>query len=415
MSNTENKNESPAIFLGPLHPESGLARLSQRLAADPIITNEEAASFLLEHKQGGGYGNPDGARMPLFFHTLAQAVTGQFAHKPDGKRGSTYYVPGIKDAIKTDGTNYVPVPIHIVDGTKVEAKVEPEAPKAKAPAAPAIREDRNADGERLIFPETPVNPALKAKWVQPDWHDDMVAALESGRHVSIAGPPGVGKSTGAEQHFIKKGQPFVVINGEGGVRGKHLEGTPGLVGGETVFKVAAFAAAAINGWAVIFNEVNACEADALLLINGVIEVPNKISVNGKTYDVHPDFRLVVTYNPGLVGTKPLPQSFKDRFFPVKLGFFDDKQLRKVLVANGMPKDAAYADRLIKFAHVAWDEHVRGNIRYQISPRRLFDTVFILNRKPETKLADAIERGVVAAVDSHSDQEALRRASAQTVY
>jgi MoxR-like ATPase len=235
----------------------------------------------------------------------------------------------------------------------------------------------------------------------------MAAALDAGKHVSLAGPPGIGKSTGPEQYFINKGQPFVVVNGDAGFRRRDIEGATEIQNGSTYFKVAEFAAAAVNGWGCILNEVNAADPDALLFINGILEVPHMVNIHGRAYPVHPDFRLVVTYNPGLIGTKALPQAFKDRFFSIKLGFPNQDFLRRLIVAKtGVSENAPYLTRLIKYAEDCWTLHEKGTLRYQLSPRRLFDAVFLMEAGAAQNLDEAIRWAVIDAVDSASDIQAL---------
>lgn len=271
--------------------------------------------------------------------------------------------------------------------------------------------DVSADAIRhsaLIYPEVPVLPELLEGYVEPAWFKRLATAMDAGKHVAIAGPPGGGKSTGPEQYFIRKGIPFVVVNGDAGLRRRDLEGTPNIDKNGSWFQVAEFAAAAVNGWACILNEVNAADPDALLWINGIIETPHRIVIGGRSFPVHPNFRLVITYNPGLVGTKALPQAFKDRFFPIKLGFPPRSFLRKLLLVKGMNPNAQYADRLLKYAADCWALHEKGNLRYQISPRRLFDVVFLMDNVDGTPLEDAIKQAIVDSVDSVADAQMLMK-------
>jgi hypothetical protein len=171
---------------------------------------------------------------------------------------------------------------------------------------------------------------------------------------------------------------------------------------------AEYAAAAIFGWGVIINEVNAADADALLFMNGQLETPFTVNIHGRSYPVHKDFKLVVTYNPGLVGTKPLPQAFKDRFFPVKLGFPEMKLLKKILLAKGMPKGAAYEEKLLRFATASFNHYNQRAIRYQLSPRRLYDAVFLLENGVTKSLNTALKLAVCSAIDTDLDSQAVEK-------
>ncbi len=294
---------------------------------------------------------------------------------------------------KTNGT----LPEVVV---KVVEKIVEKVVYKEKETSPENRESQ------LVYPAVPAKQAPLEGYVVPAWYKRMESALNAGKHVAIAGPPGGGKSTGPEQYFIRKGQPFVVVNGDSGLRRRDLEGTPSIDKNGSWFQVAEFAAAAVNGWGVILNEVNAADPDALLWLNGIIETPHRINIGGRSFPVHKDFKLVVTYNPGLVGTKALPQAFKDRFFPVKLGFPPKAFLKKLMVVKGMDENAAYADRLLKYAADCWALHEKGNLRYQITPRRLFDVAFLLDSGTCTDLNDAIKQAIVDAVDSPADAQML---------
>jgi hypothetical protein len=273
---------------------------------------------------------------------------------------------------------------------------------APAPAAPAV-----TDSE-YHFPGEPLQGKACKGYVMPEWYSLMEACLNAGKHVIIAGPPGTGKSTAPEQYFIKRGQKFVALNGDAGFRRRDMEGSPEIRQHNTSFKVAEFATAAINGWGVILNEVNAADPDALIYINGMLEVPHVVNLNGKSFPVHKDFRMICTYNPGLIGTKALPQAFMDRFFPIRLGFPPKTFLKQMMIAKGMNPTAIYQDRLLGFAAACWQAHVKGTLRYQISPRRLFDVAFLLDNNVVENLEVAVKKAIVDAVDSYTDRQALEK-------
>lgn len=324
------------------------------------------------------------------------------------------FADGLGVDIKKDGPSAFvfgqpAVPGQVVYTDRViEKVVTKEVPVEKvvcrdAPGAKAV----NRLEAPVVFPELPLAGKANSNYVQPVWYKLMESALNAGKHVAIAGPPGGGKSTGPEQYFIRKGQPFVTVNGDAGFRRKDMEGSVEVAEGRTFFRVAEFAAAAVNGWGCILNEVNAADPDALMYINGLLEVPFVVNIHGKAYPVHPDFRLVVTYNPGLVGTKALPQAFKDRFFPIKLDFPPKAFIRKMIIAKtGISEDSPYLERLLKYSADCWALHVKGNLRYQISPRRLFDVVFLLETKACEDINDALKRAIVDAVDSAADAQML---------
>lgn len=417
-----------SIFLQ-IKRDSELASLLERLATQPAIRTKEVEKFLTQDaKQGDDRVPVSPTRAVYVLDLLAAAVEGK--RTADRLRKGVVAIRGIKDAIRTETPGHklagiVEKHVEIVEAPKApEAKPEPKTNGAEVEVAGAKGAPVQVAGEitvrpggttkagdiEITFPEAPALPVAMANYVKPDWYARMALALDSGKHVALAGPPGIGKSTGPEQYFIHKGQPFVTVNGDAGLRRRDLVGSVELSDGTTRFVCAEYAAAAIFGWGCILNEVNAADPDALLFMNGQMEVPFTVNIHGRSFPVHKDFRLVVTLNDGLVGTKPLPQAFRDRFFPIKVNFPDEALLRKVIVAKtGIDNVHPAMVHLLRYARKAWDLTDRGQMRYQLSPRRLFDVCFLL--KNGTTLRDAIRYVVVEAVPSKPDAEQLERLAA----
>ena len=232
----------------------------------------------------------------------------------------------------------------------------------------------------------------------PDWYEPMKTMVKAGRHISLAGPPGVGKDTGVQELAARSGKVLVTVGGDGGFRKRDLVGSPNISRGNSFLDAAEYAAAVVNGWWVLLSEVNAADADALIFINTQLAPPYIINIAGKAYPVHPDFRLFISYNAGLIGTKPLPQSFKDRFFSIQVPFFTEYQLRRVLEAHGMPQ-TDWAEIIVRYGVKLWDAHTRGQLRYQVTCRRLQDAVELVKNGVANGVIEALELAVIAAIDS----------------
>ena len=250
---------------------------------------------------------------------------------------------------------------------------------------------------------------------KPNWYNmtrDMV--VMGGKHISLAGPPGVGKDTAVMQMAAEEFQPLVVIGGDAGLRKRDLIGSVEMKNGRSYFQIAEFAAAVVNGWWTLLTEVNAAEPDALLLLNGIVETPHTINIHGRSYPVHPNFRMFISYNPGLIGTKPLPQSFKDRYFPVVVDFLSEIELRRRLEAHGMPKVEEleqilvngnsipkndWPDKIIRYGMAMWESHTNGRMSYQITVRRLKDAVDLMNMGITDDVKKALKQAVNAAIDA----------------
>jgi hypothetical protein len=273
----------------------------------------------------------------------------------------------------------------------------------------AIQPQQSVDSE-VRFPEMPSILQPQAFWRKPIWYENMKAMVEAGQHIALAGPPGIGKSTAVEILACETHTPLVNISGDAGLRRRDLTGNTELLNGHTRFSVAEYATAAIMGWWAKIDEVNAAEPDALMYINSQLAAPYMVNFYGRSYPVHPNFRLFVTYNPGLVGTKPLPDAFKDRFFPVKLEFPTAAGLRQMLEANGMQHidhmNDEWMDVIVNYGAKAWQQHLDGRMRYQITPRRLMHAVMLV--KQGLDVYKALKAAVVAAVDNPAEAKLLEQ-------
>ena len=300
---------------------------------------------------------------------------------PDGNSIRLNYV----DVIPT-----VPVPVGVDTVISRQDIIVPEMADVKWPQAP------------------PMVDSMEDKYREPSWFKVMATMVKLGRHISLAGAPGVGKDTAVQELAAREGKPLVTVGGDAGFRRRDLVGTVNISNGKSFLEVAEYAAAVVNGWWAVISEVNAADADALLFINTQLAAPYVINIAGKAYPVHPDFRLFITYNPGLVGTKPLPQSFKDRFYSVAVPFFSKVQLKSVLESHGLPADTEWATKLVHVGMEIWNAHERGAIRYQITTRRLQDATLLMTSGMAINVVEALTMAVLAAIDSPVEAQTVKQ-------
>lgn len=263
----------------------------------------------------------------------------------------------------------------------------------------------------------PIAPPLIEKmdnFDKPKWYDRMKVGVKMGKHISLEGPPGVGKDTAVEQLAAELGKPLVTIGGDSGFRQRDLTGGQQLVNGTSFYDIGEYVAAAVNGWWVLLTEVNAADPGALMYINRQLAAPYIVNIGGKSYPVHKDFRLFVSYNHGLVGTRPLPQSFKDRFFPIRVPFFTKAQLRRRLAAMGWserPEHERGNSIIVDFGIAMWDAHERGRMRYQITTRRLKDSIDYMVIA-DVPAHEALEAAVVESIDNPVEAKAASNVISQ---
>lgn len=306
-----------------------------------------------------------------------------------------------KDGITVRYAELAPVPVSVPVPVETTSFVA-----AGAVATPAVSA---AEHEDIRWPSTPMVPdGMGSRYKEPSWFKVMETMVLAGRHISLAGAPGTGKDVAVIELASIHNKPLVFIGGDAGFRRRDLVGSPQISNGHSFMEVGEYAAAAINGWWVCLSEVNAADADALMFINQQLAAPYVVNIAGKSYPVHPDFRLFVTYNPGLVGTKPLPQSFKDRFFSITVPWFTGAQLKALLSSHGLPAEP-WAEDLVNTAMEIEKANERGSIRYQITSRRLQDAIVVMNSGVFGKdLEKAMEMAVVSSIDSPVEAKTVRQ-------
>lgn len=271
--------------------------------------------------------------------------------------------------------------------------------------------------EPVVWPDVPPQLQPHPHFVEPKYYRTMKHMVRAGRHIRLAGPPSVGKDTAIKQLAFEIGKPLVSLNGSS-LRERHMTGVRAQdSSGRSYFLPSQFAAAVVHGWWCNITEVNAAEQDVLLYLNSITEEPYVITLNGRAYPVHKDFRLFISYNPGALGTRPIPASLADRFFPVKLQFHTESSLRKVLEANGMPESDIVEDKatgklkdwtvcLITYVTKLWDVHEAGKCKYQVTVRRALDVCELMSDGFRSDgiagFKDAVRAAIIDAIDNPLD-------------
>lgn len=305
-----------------------------------------------------------------------------------------------------------------LEAVKAATKVNVIADNGQAPAG----QPAELGEEPVVWGEVPPQLHPHPNFVEPKYYRTMKHMVRSGRHIRLAGPPSVGKDTAIKQLAWESGKPLVSLNGSS-LRERHMTGIRAQdASGRSYFLPSQFATAVVMGWWCNLTEINAAESDVLLWLNSVTEEPFVITLNGKAYPVHKEFRLFCSYNPGALGTRPLPASLLDRFFPIKLDFHNESSLRRILEANGMPTaDLIKADDygnqrdwttcLVKFAIKLWETHENGKMKYQITVRRCMDVSELMKAFREDGIDGfkaACRAAIVDAIDNPLDAKEAER-------
>jgi nitric oxide reductase NorQ protein len=264
------------------------------------------------------------------------------------------------------------------------------------------------DTDSIVWPDVP--PAVSAvngDYVEPPWLAELVAAASIG-HVELMGPAGSGKTLAVHHLAAQQGRKLAVVTADGGLRKRDLIGQVGMSNGSTRFVAAEYAAAARNGdWALI-DEANMAEPDAISFINGQTDRPGQIGstfqLSGQTIEVHPDFRLFITRNPGYVGTRSMNEALRDRMWPIMVPPLSGESLAAMFAAHDVdaadiPESVWLIDQLYK----AWENNT---ISYQVSPRRALSAAHMFTATSQEDIRYWLGRSILNMIDAKHDQESV---------
>jgi nitric oxide reductase NorQ protein len=184
---------------------------------------------------------------------------------------------------------------------------------------------------------------------------DELAAFEAAHAsrlpVLIKGPTGCGKTRFVEHMAWRLGLPLVTVACHEDLSASDLAGRWLLDGDGTRWMDGPLALAARHGALCYLDEVAEARADTTVLLHPLADSRRVLPLerHGELLPAHPDFQLVVSYNPGYQSLhKQLKPSTRQRF--VALGFdYPEPAREAAIVAREGGVDADLAQRLVALA------------------------------------------------------------------
>lgn len=184
---------------------------------------------------------------------------------------------------------------------------------------------------------------------------DELAAFEAAHAsrlpVLIKGPTGCGKTRFVEHMAWRLGLPLVTVACHEDLSASDLAGRWLLDGDGTRWMDGPLALAARHGALCYLDELLEARADTTVLLHPLADTRRVLPLerHGELLQAHPDFQLVVSYNPGYQGLhKGFKPSTRQRF--VALGFdYPDPSIEAAIVAREGGVDDALAQRLVQLA------------------------------------------------------------------
>ena len=213
------------------------------------------------------------------------------------------------------------------------------------------------------------------------------AAYNSRLPVMVKGPTGCGKSRFIEHMAWKLGKPLITVACNEDMTASDLVGRYLLDANGTRWLDGPLTVAARIGAICYLDEIVAARQDTTVVIHPLTDHRRTLPLDkkGELVDAHPDFQLVISYNPGYQSLmKDLKQSTKQRFTGLDFDY-PSKQLEAEIVAKEGSIDSDTAIKLVEIAETA--RNLKGHgLDEGISTRLLTYAANLINQGIETKAA-----------------------------
>ena len=170
----------------------------------------------------------------------------------------------------------------------------------------------------------------------------------------LKGPTGCGKSRFVEYVAYKLGRPLITVACNEDMTASDLVGRFLLDADGTKWQDGPLATAARIGAICYLDEVVEARQDTTVVIHPLTDHRRTLPLDkkGELVAAHPDFQLVISYNPGYQSLmKDLKQSTKQRFGGLDFDYpVEETEVSIVSKESGV--DTATAEKLVQIAHRA---------------------------------------------------------------
>ncbi len=180
------------------------------------------------------------------------------------------------------------------------------------------------------------------------------AAYGARMPVMLKGPTGCGKSRFVEYMAWKLKKPLITVACNEDMTASDLVGRFLLDKEGTKWQDGPLTTAARMGAICYLDEVVEARQDTTVVIHPLTDHRRSLPLDkkGELIEAHPDFQLVISYNPGYQSLmKDLKQSTKQRFAALDFDYPTDA-IESEIVAKETGVDADTAGKLVQIAHRA---------------------------------------------------------------
>jgi len=180
------------------------------------------------------------------------------------------------------------------------------------------------------------------------------AAYSARMPVMLKGPTGCGKSRFVEYMAWKLKKPLITVACNEDMTASDLVGRFLLDASGTKWHDGPLTVAARIGAIAYLDEVVEARQDTTVVIHPLTDHRRQLPLEkkGEVVNCHPDFQLVISYNPGYQSLmKDLKQSTKQRFGAIDFDY-PEAEVETEIVMHETKVDRATADKLVQIAHRA---------------------------------------------------------------
>ncbi len=181
----------------------------------------------------------------------------------------------------------------------------------------------------------------------------FTAACANRLPLLLKGPTGCGKSRFVAHMAWRLKRPLITISCHEDMTAADLVGRFLVVGGDTVWQDGPLTQAVRHGGICYLDEIVEARKDTMVVIHPLADDRRILPVEklGGELKAHPDFCLVISYNPGYQSVlKELKPSTRQRF--VALTFdYPDAHTECTIIAQETGIDMDTASRLVEFGHL----------------------------------------------------------------
>lgn len=251
----------------------------------------------------------------------------------------------------------------------------------------------------------------KEPYYRPVGHEVALfeAAYRSRIPIMLKGPTGCGKTRFVEHMAWKLGRPLITVSCHEDMTASDLVGRYLLDADGTLWHDGPLTLAVRSGAICYLDEIVEARQDTTVVIHSLTDDRRVLPLEKKNEVVraHPDFHLVISYNPGYQSVlKDLKESTKQRFGAIAFSY-PEATIEAEIVAAEAGVDRRTADTLVRIAQRS--RNLKGHgLEEGASTRMLINAGLLVGG--DIPIAEACEVALVLPITDDADmRDALKAA------